>query len=66
MYLRQRHTVSLEGGGTTRAFVYVLNPLYSRMAVLPDWSFEEFLKKRKTSFISSYKGYDTLDRKIRE
>jgi gamma-glutamylcyclotransferase (GGCT)/AIG2-like uncharacterized protein YtfP len=60
MYLRQMHPLCLENGGTTTAFVYVLNPLYSHMAVLPEWSFEEFLRTGKECFIAHYRGYEAL------
>jgi gamma-glutamylcyclotransferase (GGCT)/AIG2-like uncharacterized protein YtfP len=61
MYCRSKVMVSLDDGSAVEAFVYIVRPEFRDRLGRRDWDFAGFVAKKKSVFVNSYRGYDTLE-----
>ncbi len=61
MYCRTGVTVFLDDSSRRDAFTYIVRPEYRDRLSNSDWSFTDFVEKKKNVFISTYGGYDALE-----
>ncbi|MDJ0622596.1 MAG: gamma-glutamylcyclotransferase family protein [Desulfocapsaceae bacterium] len=61
MYYRRQVIVRLDDGMQIQAHVYVVKSEFFSSLADHDWSFARFTKSGKTSFVSRYDGFDSLN-----
>lgn len=60
MYSRELVRIAVNNEEIINAATYVLKPKFKDRLDQSEWSFSDFLRKGKTNFQKSYKGYQSL------